>query len=363
MLDSLRNILAFAIDIGALIFIHELGHYLAARSQGVTVEVFSIGFGPALLKRQVKSGTVWQVCALPLGGYVKMQGWGEPEPAKASAPGSFSPGSFSAASLSSKAVIVAAGPLANLALAVVLYAGLFMTAGQPITPAVFSAVDANSAAAAAHLLPGDRVLAIGGMTVRDFADLQEIVTSHPNTELDFTIGRGSQQFTESVQIGAATEDGTSIGRLGVRAAPVFTRLNPLQATAAAFQQTGAVIAGWGTQMRQLIVEHKGLSELSGPIGIAEVTGQVAAMGAASLVSLVAFLSINLGLVNLIPIPILDGGHLLFYAWEAVTRRKVPEQAREMGLRLGAAVILTLVLVTTFNDLSRLGAVNWLVHLL
>jgi regulator of sigma E protease len=358
MLDSLRNILAFAVDIGALIFIHELGHYLAARSQGVTVEVFSIGFGPALLKRQVKSGTIWQVCALPLGGYVKMQGWGEAEAAKPAAPGS-----FSAASLSSKAVIVAAGPLANLALAVLLYAALFMSAGQPTTPAVFSAIDPNSAAAAAHLMPGDRVLAIGGAPVRDFADLQQIVTGHPNTELDFTIGRGGQQFTESVQIGAVTEDGDSIGRLGVRADPVFTRLNPIQATGAAFQQTGAVIASWGTQMRQLIFEHKGLSDLSGPIGIAEVTGQVAAMGAASLVSLVAFLSINLGLVNLIPIPILDGGHLLFYGWEAVMRRKVPEQAREMGLRFGAAIIVTLVLVTTFNDLSRLGAFAWLVHLL
>ncbi len=358
MLHMVYQIGGFAVSIGVLIFFHELGHYAAARSQGVTVEVFSLGFGPALLKYTARSGTVWQVCALPLGGYVKMQGWGEAEPGQPAGPGA-----FSAASLSSKAVIVAAGPLANLALAVLLYAGLFMTAGQPVTPAVFASIEAKSAAAAAHFMPGDRVLAIGGVPVRDFSALQDIVVGHPNTELDFTIRRAGQQFTESVQIGTATADGESFGRLGVTAAPVFTRLGPVPAIGAAFHKTGAVIAGWGTGMGQLIFEHKGLSELSGPIGIAQVTGQVAALGWGPLVDLLAFLSINLGLVNLIPIPILDGGHLLFYAWEAVMRRKVPEQAREMGLRFGAALILTLFLVTTFNDLTRAGAVAWLTHLL
>jgi regulator of sigma E protease len=358
MMHMIYQIAGFAVSIGALIFFHELGHYFAARSQGVTVEVFSLGFGPALLKRRARSGTVWQLSALPLGGYVKMQGWGE-----TNTKGPAVKGSFAGASLSSKAMIVAAGPLANLALAVLLYAILFMSAGQPVTPALFASVEPGSAAAAAHLQRGDKVVAVGGQPVRDFADLQSIITTHPDTELDFTIGRGQQQFTESVQIGAVTADGQSIGRLGVTATPVFTRLTPPAAIAAAFQQTGAVIASWGTQMGQLIAEHKGLSELSGPIGIAQITGQVAAMGLGPLFNLLAFLSINLGLVNLIPIPILDGGHLLFYGWEAVTRRKVPAQAQEMGLRFGAAVILMLFLVTTFNDLSRLGAVAWLTHLL
>jgi regulator of sigma E protease len=358
MLHALTPILGFVVCIGLLIFFHELGHYAAARSQGVKVEVFSLGFGPALLKYKARSGTVWQVSALPLGGYVKMQGWGDSED---TAPPE--PGSFAGASLSSKAVIVAAGPLANLALAVLLYAFLFMTAGQPTTPAVFASIEAKSAAAAAHFEPGDKVLAIGGTNVHDFAQLQQIVTENPNTELDFTILRDGHDFTQSVKVGATSADGESIGHLGVTAAPVFTKLGPLAAIGAAFHQTGSVIANWGTQMGQLIVEHKGLSDLSGPIGIAQVTGQVAAMGWMPLVDLLAFLSINLGLVNLIPIPILDGGHLLFYGWEAVVRRKVSEQAREMGLRLGAALILTLFLVTTFNDLSRIGVVSWLTHLL
>lgn len=358
MFDTLRSILAFAVDIGVLIFFHELGHYFAARSQGVTVEVFSIGFGPALLKRKAKSGTVWQISALPLGGYVKMQGWGEDEDGAVPAPGS-----FAGATLGSKAVIVAAGPLANLLLAVVLYAGLFMTFGQAVTEPVFATIDANSAAAAAHLQTGDRVLAIGGAPIHDFGDLQEIVTAHPDTVLDFTIRRAGSEFTAPVRVGHASEGSETVGRLGVRASATFHRLAPLPAIGAAFRQTGTVISDWGTQMGQLIVEHKGFSELSGPIGIAQVTGQVAALGVASLASLVAFLSVNLGLVNLIPIPMLDGGHLLFYAVEAVFRRKLPAQARELSLRIGVAFIATLVLVTTFNDLARLGAVAWLTHLL
>ena len=358
MFDTFRNILAFIVDIGVLIFIHELGHYLAARSQGVTVETFSIGFGPALLKRTAKSGTVWQISALPLGGYVKMQGWGDDE--KTTTP---APGSFAGATLSSKAIIVAAGPLANLGLAVLLFAGLFMTAGEPSAPPVFGSIVANSAAAAAHLQAGDRVIAVGSTQIHDFSDLQDVITANPDSLLDFTIGRAGKEFTESVKIGHASADGAIIGRLGVQASTVFTRLAPLPALVAAVQQTGDVISSWGTHMGALIFQHKGLADLTGPIGIAEVSGQVAALGIASTVSLVAFLSINLGLVNLIPIPILDGGHLLFYAIEAVTRRKLPEQARDVGLRFGLALIASLVLVTTFNDLSRLGAVAWLAHLL
>lgn len=358
MLHFLIPVLGFVVCIGLLIFFHELGHYLAARSQGVTVEVFSIGFGPALLKYRARSGTVWQLSALPLGGYVKMQGWGDSEDA---APAE--PGSFAAAPLSSKAVIVAAGPLANLALAVVLYAFLFMSAGRPVTPAVFASIQPNSAAAMAHFMPGDKVLAIGGVKVRDFSQLQRIVTENPDAELDFTILRDGHELTQQVDLGAAKQDGSQIGHLGVTAKPVFIKLGPLGAVGAAFQQTGAVITSWGSEMRRLVVKHQGLSDLSGPIGIAEVTGQVAVMGWVPLVDLLAFLSINLGLVNLIPVPILDGGHLLFYAWEAVTRRKVSEQAREVGLRLGALLILTLFLVTTFNDLSRIGVFAWFSHLL
>lgn len=359
MLDLLRTIFAFVFEIGVLIFVHEMGHYLAARSQGVTVETFSIGFGPALLKRKAKSGTVWQVSAIPLGGYVKMRGWGEEQSSASSRPGS-----FGAAPLGSKAVIVAAGPLANLLLAVVVYAGLFMTAGQLTTQPVLSQIQPGSPAAASHLVAGDRVLAIGSSPIKNFVDLQQIVVAHPDSVLDFTIDRAGKQLMLPVTVGQATMDGTEIGRLGVLGTESsLKRLMPGQAIAAAFQETGQQISGWFAGMSTLIMQHRGLRDLAGPLGIAQISGQAAALGVMAMINLIALLSINLGLVNLIPIPILDGGHLLFYAVEFLIRRPVPEQAREAGLRVGVAIILSLVMLVTFNDLTRLGAVAWFTHLL
>lgn len=351
MLDTLRTILAFVVEIGVLIFIHELGHYFAARSQHVTVETFSVGFGPALLKyKSKKSGTVWQISALPLGGYVKMQGWGETQ---TRGPGL--PGSFASASLASKAMIVAAGPLANLLLAVVLYAGLFMSAGQVVTQPVFNQIESGSPAALSHLEVGDRVLAIGDTKISNFTQMQRIVESSPDRELEFTIERAGKDIILPVSVGAATFEGERIGHLGVVGTQsTLKRLAPGAAIAASFQETGQQIAGWFIGIKMLVLKHQGLRDLAGPIGIAEITGKVAALGIAPVVILIALLSINLGLVNLIPIPMLDGGHLLFYLVEFVIGRPVPERMREVGVRLGVGLILSLMLFVTFDDLSRLG---------
>lgn len=357
MLVVLRDTLAFIVEIGVLIVIHELGHYFAARSQGVTVEVFSVGFGPALLKYKAKrSGTVWQVSALPLGGYVKMQGWGE-----AQADAHAKPGSFAAASLASKAMIVAAGPLANLLLAVVLYAGLFMTAGQLVTQPVFNQVEVGSPAALSHLQAGDRVLAIGDVPISNFDQIQQIVLANPNKELSFTIARGGEDITLPVSVGEVSFNGDQIGHLGVAGAESsFKRLAPDAAVMASFQETGQQITGWFVGLKMLALKQQGLRDLAGPIGIAQITGKVAALGIVPLVSLIALLSINLGLMNLIPIPVLDGGHLLFYLVEFIIGRPVPERAREIGLRLGLGVILGLMLLVMFDDLSRLGLFSWFV---
>jgi regulator of sigma E protease len=360
MFDTLRTILSFVIDIAVLIYIHELGHYLAARACGVTVEVFSIGFGPALFSRKAKSGTVWQVSALPLGGYVKMQGWGEDDETD----GPPAPGSFGAASLGAKAVIVAAGPLANLALAVVLFAGLFMTAGQMVTQPVLSEVLPNSPAASAHLLSGDRVLKIGVTPINNFRALQDIVTANPDRVLDFTIQRHGTELTLPVQVGETAGGAGEVGHLGVVGSESqFQRYAPGPAVVEAFAETGRQINGWGQGILTLILQHHGFQDLAGPLGIAQVTGQAASLGIASIIGLLAMLSINLGLVNLIPIPVLDGGHLLFYGFEAVLRRPLSVNARETGIRFGLLVIVSLMLVTTFNDLNRLGAVAWITHLL
>jgi regulator of sigma E protease len=359
MIDLIRAIGSYIVDLGVLVFFHELGHYLAARSQGVVVEAFSIGFGPALMSWKAKSGTVWKISALPLGGYVKMQGWGE---ANNDAPAA--PGSFSACSLGSKALIVAAGPLANLILAFVLFSGLFMSVGQVVVQPVLSSILPHSPAAMAGLQPGDRVLAVDGRKIDNFTQLQNVVMVHPDGAVMMTLNRHGQVVTQSVKLGTVSEDGTKIGQLGVIGADSqIHRYSPPGAVVAAAKETYSETTTMLSGLYRLIVHRQGLSQLAGPLGIAQISGKVASMGFISVVNLIALLSINLGLVNLVPIPVLDGGHLLFYAAEAIYRRPIPPRAQDIGLRFGIAIILTLFFVTTLNDLTRLGAVSWVAHLL
>jgi regulator of sigma E protease len=358
MEDTLRSVVAFIVVLGILVFFHELGHYLAARSRGVVVEAFSIGFGPALVSWRARSGTIWKISCLPLGGYVKMQGWGEDDsglPAR--------PGSFSATSLPSKALIVAAGPVANLLLAFVLFFGLFLTAGQVIVQPVISKLQPGGAAALAGLETGDRISAVDGRPIRSFEDLQDIIVDRPDAEMTFTIERAGATLQKPVRVGDHVQDGAKIGRLGVEGEQVSTRhFGPVGAAATAGQETWEVTSETVAGLWNLVVHHRGAQDLGGPLRIAQLSGQVAALGIASMVSFIAMLSINLGLVNLVPIPILDGGHLLFYAGEAIIRRPIPRRAQEMGLRFGFALLLSLFVFTTFNDLTQLGAVRWVAHI-
>ncbi|MDE8347676.1 MAG: RIP metalloprotease RseP [Acidocella sp.] len=358
MLAMLRSLFAYIVDLGVLVFVHELGHYLAARSQGVVVEAFSIGFGPTLLSWRAKSGTIWKISALPLGGYVKMQGWGA---ALDDAPAT--PGSFSATSLGSKALIVAAGPIANLILAFVIFTGLFMSVGQMVVQPVLSQVLQGSPAQLAGLQNGDRVLQVGRTKINDFMQLQRVIIAHPDSAMNFTIARNGQDFTRAVTLGHVKAGDQTIGRLGVTGEMITRRhFTPIGAVSAAARETYSESTMMLGGLYQLIFHHTGLSDLSGPLGIAQITGKVAAMGVVSVINLIALLSINLGLINLVPIPILDGGHLLFYAVEALIRRPVPARVQDIGLRFGVAIILSLFFVTTFNDLSRDGAVTWVAHL-
>jgi regulator of sigma E protease len=357
MTETIRSVLAYIIVLGVLVFFHELGHYLAARARGVTVEAFSIGFGPKLLSWRAKSGTIWKLSALPLGGYVKMQGWGE----EADAPKL--PGSFAATSLPSKALIVAAGPIANLILAFLLFIGLFGINGRIVVQPVISQVIANSAAATGGLLPGDRILNIGGHTIKTFDDMVAIIALHPDTEMVFSFERANHLQTKQITVGHKDLNGDEIGSLGIEGDQITKQHFSLAgAVQAAAQETWTDTANTLTGLANLIFHGQGLHNLSGPLGIAQITGKVAAFGLPSLVNLLALLSINLGLINLVPIPILDGGHLLFYAAEAIYGRPIPKRAMDMGLRFGMAVILSLFVFTTFNDLTRLGAIHWVAHL-
>jgi regulator of sigma E protease len=357
MTETIRSIAAYIVVLGILVFFHELGHYLAARARGVTVEAFSIGFGPALLSWRARSGTVWKLSALPLGGYVKMQGWGEEDDAPKL------PGSFAATSLGSKAIIVAAGPIANLILAFFLFAGLFAVNGRIDVQPVVSKVIAGSAAAGGGLQPGDRILNIGGHPIKSFDDMVQIVALHPDTEMVFSFERADHLQTRQITVGHKDMNGEEIGSLGIEGDEVTTQHFTLPgAVQAAGQETWSDTSNTLTGLYNLIFHGQGLRNLSGPLGIAQITGKVATFGLASLVNLLALLSINLGLVNLVPIPILDGGHLLFYAAEAIYGRPIPKRATDVGLRFGFAVILSLFVFTTVNDLTRLGAVHWVVHL-
>jgi regulator of sigma E protease len=358
MMILLRDIAAYLFDLGVLVFFHELGHFAAARSQGVVVEVFSIGFGPALWSRRAKSGTVWQLSAIPLGGYVKMQGWGTEEAVDPQAPGS-----FSAASLGSRAFIVAAGPLANFVLAFVIFAGIFMVAGRMESPAVINSVVPGSAAALAHLQPGDQILSLNGNKISNFEELQSIIAPHPDTPMLVTVERHGAVVSDQVTIGHQVLDGQTLGLLGVGSeAAVLQHFGPIGAMGAAGQEIWMRTKMTANGLFDLVVYHQGAQNLSGPLRIASVSGKVAAAGLVPLITLIAILSVNLGLVNLVPIPILDGGHLLFYFGEWIYGKPIPRQAQDLGLRFGVALLLSLYAFTTVNDLSRLGAAQWMAHL-
>lgn len=359
----------FVIVLGVLVFIHELGHYLAARWRGVHVEAFSIGFGRALATWTDRHGTVWKLAWIPLGGYVKLHGQEQPTDVGADVKALWQPGrTFNEKGVASRAIIVAAGPIANFVLAAVLFAGLCATVGQPValdvvTP-VIEGVMQDSAAARAGLLSGDRIESIDGTTVARFEDVQHIVSARPDTQMTLLIRRGDVEQTISVTTGSRDSGGHAVGVLGVTAKTTdFRRLSPVSAVVAGVEQTWDVAAQTLHGLWLMISARQGAENLGGPLRIAQLSGEVAQLGVASLVSFIAVLSVNLGLLNLFPIPILDGGHLLFYLAEAIRGRPLPPRAVEYGLRFGLGLLACLFIFATWNDLAHFGLVRWVAHLI
>ncbi|WP_287758406.1 RIP metalloprotease RseP [Acidiphilium sp.] len=351
MIDFLRSALGFIVVLGVLVTVHELGHYLVARWRGVTVEAFSLGFGPALFSRTDRHGTVWKISAIPLGGYVRMKGWAEFGAEQA---GATDPGSFGSKRLSARAAVVAAGPAANFLLAIVLFSGVFATAGVPTVLPVISKVMAGSPAAAAGLAKGDRVVSMNGQPIGTFDQLSAVVAAHPDGRIALSYTRSGKTHSLNLTLGTAKIDGNTIGRLGIEGADVeMRRLSPPQAivrgVAVTWQATAATLHG----LWQLIDQHKGLNQLGGPVRIAQISGQAVAHGLADLVSFMALLSVNLGLINLVPIPVLDGGHLLFYAAEAAAGRALPRRVQEIALQFGAALLVCLIIFVTWHDIAHL----------
>ena len=362
-----QTILSFLVVLGVLVFVHELGHYLAARFVRVHVEVFSIGFGPELFGWWDRSGTRWKFSTIPLGGYVKMFGDSD---ASSGLPvanlGRLSPEerevSFHCKRLGQRAAIVAGGPFANFVFAIVALALLFMTYGQPFTPAEVGQVLPDSAAAAGGIKAGDTIVSIDGSAVERFEDVQQVVRFNPNVPMTMIVKRDGESVTLKVTPTLVEEKDRlgkhQIGQLGIRGSGAkYIQRDPISAVGRAVGETWNLCATTLQAMWQMIIGTRGSEELGGPLRIAQLSGEVAQGGLVPLLWFMAVLSVNLGLINLFPVPVLDGGHLLFYAAEAVRGRPLGQRAQEYGFRVGLALVLTLMVFATWNDLVHTGIVD------
>lgn len=358
--DLLRTVIAFVVVLGILVFIHESGHYLAARWRGVFVETFSIGFGQGLATWHDRAGTIWKVAWIPLGGYVRLHGQQRAEDIGPESSIPLIPGrTYQEKSVLSRAIIIAAGPAANFVLAIVLFAGLFAIIGRPVMLPVVNQVQPGSGAAQAGIQPGDRIESMDGKAIATFGDLQEFVTPHADQRVQVRIVRGGQQIVLPVTIGSRTEDGQRIGLLGIEGGDVeYKHISVPAAIAGGFTETWHVTADTARGVAQIFTAGRGAGDIGGPLRIAQLSGQVAALGLANVVSFIAILSVNLGLINLMPIPVLDGGHLLFLLCEGVQGRPLSARTREYGLRAGLALLGGLFVFATWNDLTHLGLFRW-----
>jgi len=358
--------IVFLLVLTVVVFIHELGHYLVARWNGVRIEVFSVGFGKELWGWTDKAGTRWRISLLPLGGYVKMFGDAD----ATSSTGADVPMtpeeqavSFHHKRVGQRAAIVFAGPAMNFIFGILVLALLFMFIGQPQTPAVVGAVTPDSPAATAGLQPGDKIVEVNGQPVRRFQDVQKIVRLGVGEPLDMLVVRDGREISLHAQP-RVQEIEDNFGNkhrapvLGVRSPEADTteivRHGPVSAVVTAVGETYTIVETTMTALGQMIAGTRDAEELGGPLRIAKGAGQAAQMGIISTVVFMVLISINLGLINLFPIPLLDGGHLAFYAVEAARGRPLSPRAQEYGFRVGMFLVLALMIFATRNDLLDLG---------
>lgn len=364
MFEMVREALIFIVAVGPLIIFHELGHYWAARWCGVRSEAFSIGFGPELMAWVDQRGTRWRVAALPLGGYVRFAGAYEPD----GAPSKRQPfDGFETARLWERAVIVLAGPVANFILAIALLIAILAIWGQPSLTNVVGKVSPNGAAQAAGIHAGDQITALDNTPTPDFSTLREAVQHRSGATVRLTVMRDGHPITidATPKVGATLDEfGTKVTRplLGVepRLETVYPPLymTPWLATRDVVQTVGTIFMVIG----KIVSGQLSATLLGGPVSSAKVATEAASYGLRSFLSVMAFLSINLGFMNLLPIPVLDGGHLALFGLEAVRKRPLSPRARETAFKTGLAILMTLFLFVTFNDIGAFGALAKLAHL-
>lgn len=365
----LGYILPFLFVLTLVVFFHELGHFWVARRAGVRVLTFSLGFGPEIAGFTDRHGTRWRIAAIPLGGYVRFFGDSDP----ASTPDTAHLGQMSAAErresffyapLKWRAAIVAAGPIANFILAIVIFSLVFMVFGRQVTAPRVDQVVAESAAAKAGFQPGDLVLTIDGAKVESFSDMQRIVGAGAGQPLDVVVERNGAEvrLTATPQLREVKDAFGNVHRMGqlgisrsLAATDISTRrYGPVEAVGMAVQETWFVVARTFDYLGGLIAGRESADQLGGPIRIAQVSGQVASVGFAALLTLAAVLSVSIGLLNLFPIPLLDGGHLMFYAAEAIRGRPLSARVQDIGFRIGLAIVLMLMVFATWNDVVHLA---------
>ncbi|AHC73684.1 RIP metalloprotease RseP [Candidatus Endolissoclinum faulkneri L5] len=354
--------LPFLVIMSVLVFVHELGHYLIARRNGVRVEVFSIGFGLELFGWTAKNGTRWKICAIPLGGYVKMFGdnkiiesmsYTEEDRRE----------SFCYKSANARAAIVVAGPLANLIFAILVLSCLYMWVGQSFAPTVVANVIKNSPADHAGITAGDRVVSVDGTKITNFSDLRRIIIEQPGKPVTLLIKRNGETYNISVTTDSIVDPDPSgnkkyLGRLGIQSSNMlFDKLNPLKAVMVAITTTFSIIVETFKAIGEMLIGLRSTDELGGPLRIVELSGTVAHNGLITTMWFTAVLSINLGLINMLPIPILDGSHLIFYALESIRGRPLSAKAYEWMSIIGMSIIVILMLFVTWKDLMRFNVSN------
>ena len=358
-LDIMIIILSFVVVLTLIVFVHEMGHYLVARWVGVQVEVFSIGFGREIFGRTDRHGTRWRVAILPLGGYVKMLGDADAASAKsvdmAQIPDNIRAKSLPAQKLHHRAAIVAAGPAFNLLFAMILLALLYIFVGQSKIVPVVSQIASNSAAANADIKAGDRILAIDNQKIDRVEDILALVTPFPGKNIVLSVKRGELEINVPLTLSAvdapAPEGGTrKIGRIGIGFAHESVPVGVVAASTAAVKDVGAMSWQIIVYLKELVTGSRSPRELGGLISIAELSGQAAKLGLAEFSQLLVLLSINLGVINLLPIPVLDGGHLMLYGIEAVRGKPLSERLQGMVTTIGFAAVILLMVVANGNDI-------------
>ncbi len=358
--------LPFILVISVVVFVHEFGHYWVARRCGIRVMSFSIGFGKPIFSWKDKHGTQWQVAWLPLGGYVKMFGDADPASSPDESVKTMTDDekkvAFYHQSVAKRAAVVIAGPAVNYIFAIIVLAVLFVFQGQPYSPPTIGTVQEGGVAAQAGLHGGDKVTAIDGTDVSRFEDIKRMVSMSVGAPMQFDIERdgAAQTITLTPEMSVQTDHFGGEHRMGkigiVSNALEYKEWPPLQAVQHAALETWHLSTDTLKAIGQMILGTRASDEIGGPLRIAEMSGHIAQDGVWALVWFMAVISVNLGLINLFPVPLLDGGHLMFYAYEAVFKRPLPEKAQEIGMRIGLTMVASLMIFATWNDLVHLEVI-------